>query len=181
MGIVSAHLRYHSVWSAITKGWFQELDPRRFALYAFHIGSDADQETAFAKSRAAHYEGGPKELREWVDAIAAQELDVLIYPEIGMDPMTVRLASLRLAPVQAASWGHPETSGLPTIDYYLSGEALEPEAAQAYYTESLVALPHLGCHFEPLNIAPAPVDPAQAGIDPRLPLLICRRNRRERS
>ena len=173
VGIVSAHLRYHSVWSAIAKGWFQELDPRRFALYAFHIGIDEDQETAFAKSRAAHYERGPKELREWVDAIAAQELDVLIYPEIGMDPMTVRLASLRLAPVQAASWGHPETSGLPTIDYYLSGEELEPEAAQAHYTESLVALPHLGCHFEPLNIAPAPVDPAQAGIDPRLPLLIC--------
>jgi protein O-GlcNAc transferase len=173
VGIVSAHLRYHSVWSAITKGWFQELDARRFALYAFHVGVDEDQESAFAKSRAAHYERGPKELREWVDAIGAQQLDVLVYPEIGMDPMTVRLASLRLAPVQAASWGHPETSGLPTIDYYLSAEELEPEAAQAHYTERLVALPHLGCHFEPLNIAPAAVDPAQAGIDARLPLLVC--------
>src|SRR6266850_1574816 len=173
VGFVSAHLRYHSVWSAITKGWFQELDPGRFALYAFHIGIDEDQETAFAKSRAAHYERGPKELREWVDAIGAQELDVLIYPEIGMDPMTVRLASLRLAPVQAASWGHPETSGLPTIDYYLSAEDLEPQAAQAHYTERLVALPHLGCHFERLTMAPAPADPARAGIDPRQPLLVC--------
>ena len=173
VGFVSAHLRFHSVWSAITKGWFQELDPGRFALYAFHIGSDEDQETAFAKSRAVHYERGPKELREWVDAIGAQELDVLIYPEIGMDPMTVRLASLRLAPVQAASWGHPETSGLPTIDYYLSAEDLEPQAAQAHYTERLVALPHLGCHFERLTMAPAPADPARAGIDPRQPLLVC--------
>src|SRR5260221_1336192 len=69
--------------------------------------------------------------------------------------------------------GTPETSGLPTIDYYLSAEELEPEAAQAHYTDRLVALPHLGCHFEPLNIAPAPVDPAQAGIDARLPLLVC--------
>ena len=54
------------------------------------------------------------------------DLDVLIYPEIGMDPLTVKLASMRLARVQAATWGHPETTGLPTIDHYLSAEALEP-------------------------------------------------------
>jgi predicted O-linked N-acetylglucosamine transferase (SPINDLY family) len=90
-----------------------------------------------------------------------------------MDATTAKLASLRLAPVQAASWGHPETTGLPTIDYYLSAQDLEPEAAQAHYTERLVALPHLGCHFEPFNMASAAVDPAQAGIDPRLPLLVC--------
>ncbi|HYL24524.1 MAG TPA: tetratricopeptide repeat protein [Burkholderiales bacterium] len=173
VGFVSAHLRYHSVWSAITKGWFQGLDPERFTLSAFHVGTDEDQETAFAKSRAAHFERGPKDLRQWVDAIRTQEPDVLIYPEIGMDPMTLRLASLRLAPVQAASWGHPETSGLPSIDYYLSAEDLEPEGAQVHYTERLVALPHLGCHFEPFNMTPVPADPGRAGIDPRQALLVC--------
>ena len=173
VGFVSAHLRYHSVWSAITKGWFQGLDPERFEVSAFHIGLDEDQETAFARSRAAHFERGPKDLRQWVDAIRAQEPDVLIYPEIGMDPMTVRLASLRLAPVQAASWGHPETSGLPTIDYYLSAEDLEPEGAQAHYSERLVMLPHLGCHFEPFNLTPAPADPARVDIEPGQPLLVC--------
>ena len=50
----------------------------------------------FAKSRAAHYERGPKELRQWVEAITTQAPDVLIYPEIGMDPTTIRLASLGL-------------------------------------------------------------------------------------
>ena len=66
-----------------------------------------------------------------------------------MDATTAKLASLRLAPVQAASWGHPETSGLPTIDYYLSAQALEPADAQANYTEKLVALPNLGCWLVP--------------------------------
>ena len=173
VGFVSAHLRYHSVWSAITKGWFEALDPERFELSAFHLGIDEDEQTLFARSRAAHFESGPKDLRQWVDAIRAREPDVLIYPEIGMDPMTARLASLRLAPVQAANWGHPETSGLPTMDYYLSAEDFEPEGAQAHYTERLVTLPHLGCHFEPFNLAPAAVDPAGAGIDPRVPLLVC--------
>jgi predicted O-linked N-acetylglucosamine transferase (SPINDLY family) len=52
---------------------------------------------------------------------------------------------MRLAPVQAASWGHPETSGLPTIDYYLSARAIEPPDAQQHYTETLVLLPGTGC------------------------------------
>ena len=33
------------------------------------------------------------------------------------------------APVQATTWGHPETSGLPTMDYYISATDFEPEAA----------------------------------------------------
>ena len=47
---------------------------------------------------------------------------------------------MRLARVQATPWGHPETTGFPTIDYYLSAEALEPPNAAANYTERLVAL-----------------------------------------
>lgn len=173
VGIVSAHLRFHSVWSAITKGWFERLDPNRCAIHAFHIGVDADAETEFARSRAAHFQSGPKELRPWVDAIQAQELDVLIYPEIGMDPTTVRLAAQRLAPVQMATWGHPETTGLGTVDYYLSGEDLEPADAQANYTEKLVALPRLGCYFRAPGFKPAAPDLARAGVKADAPLFIC--------
>jgi predicted O-linked N-acetylglucosamine transferase (SPINDLY family) len=173
VGIVSAHLRFHSVWSAITKGWFERLDPRRCAIHAFHVGVDTDAETSFARSRATRFESGPKELGPWVEAIEAQELDVLIYPEIGMDPTTVRLAAQRLAPVQAATWGHPETTGLSTIDYYLSGEELEPPDAQANYTERLVALPRLGCYFRTPGFKPAAPDLARAGVDADAPLFIC--------
>jgi predicted O-linked N-acetylglucosamine transferase (SPINDLY family) len=100
-------------------------------------------------------------------------VDVLIYPEVGMDPMTLRLASLRLASHQAVAWGHPETSGLPTIDYYLSAEALEPADAQAYYCEQLVRLPNLGCYYEPVESYPAPLDLAQLGIRPDRAVLVC--------
>jgi len=147
VAIVSAHLRNHSVWSAITRGWFEALDARSIALYAFHLGVHEDGETDIAKARAAHYERGPRDLAQWARSIAQSAPDVIIYPEVGIDPMTVRLASLRLAGVQVATWGHPETTGLPTIDYYLSSEALEPERADAYYTERLVRLPNLGCRF----------------------------------
>lgn len=173
VGIVSQYFRNHSVWNAIVKGWFQQLDRARFSLNVFYLGVEQDQETLFAKSRASCFEEGKNGLRQWVDAILAQQPDVLIYPEIGMDPMTARLASLRLAPVQAAAWGHPETTGLPTVDYYLSAEDFEPANAQENYTEQLVALPHLGCFYQPSPVAVVGADPGSLGIDTSSPLLIC--------
>ena len=173
IGIVSKNFRNHSVWNAIIRGWFERLDRKRFSLHAFYLGFDQDRETLFAQARASHFTQGGRGLRQWVEAIIGQQLDVLIYPEIGMDPKTVPLASLRLAPVQIATWGHPETTGLPTIDYYLSAKDLEPPDAQENYTEELVTLPHLGCFYKSPQVVAVEPDLGKLGIDPASLLLLC--------
>src|SRR4029077_2902951 len=68
-------------------------------------------------------------------AILADNLHVLMFLDIGMLPLMTQLAALRLAPVQCSTWGHPVTSGLPTVDYFLSSHLMEPEDGQAHYTE----------------------------------------------
>jgi predicted O-linked N-acetylglucosamine transferase (SPINDLY family) len=83
------------------------------------------------------------------------------------------LASLRLAPVQVTSWGHPETTGLPTLDYFLSSQIMEPPDAQQYYTEELVRLPHLGTCYSPGDVAAADPQLEGTGLDLSLPLLLC--------
>jgi len=173
IGVVSGHFRNHSVWHAIVKGWFQHLDRERFSLDAYYLGASQDAETALARSRAAHFEEGVRNLRHWVETIQRGEPDVLIYPEIGMDPMALKLASLRLAPVQATAWGHPETSGLPTIDHFLSAEDMEPPGAQAHYSENLVALPHLCSTLESRDVTAEVPGFASFGIDRDVPLLVC--------
>jgi len=181
LGIASAQISEHSVWNAITKGWVEHIDRGQFEILLFHLGRGSDRETERAKGLVAHFEDRPRNIQDWVRAIAAQHLDVLVYPEIGMDPLTLRLASLRLAPLQATSWGHPETSGLPTMDLYLSGELFEPPNAAANYAETLVKLPHLGVHVESRSRAhahaacePAVVAlPASLGLPDDEPLLIC--------
>jgi len=173
VGIVSGHFYNHPVWNAIVKGWFQQLDRDRFAIYAFYLGLKEDPETRIATSHAAHFERGDRGLRQWVEAILDQQLDVLIYPEIGMDTMTLRLASLRLAPVQVATWGHPQTTGLETMDYYLSAENLEPPDGQESHTERLVTLPHLGCWYQPSRVDAVDPDWAILGVDAQCPLLLC--------
>jgi predicted O-linked N-acetylglucosamine transferase (SPINDLY family) len=74
---------------------------------------------------------------------------VLIFPEVAADQPTVQLAALRLAPVQCASWGQPVTTGLPTMDFYLSGAAMERTDADADYCERLIRLPGLGAVYHP--------------------------------
>jgi predicted O-linked N-acetylglucosamine transferase (SPINDLY family) len=173
VGVVSQYFRRHSVWNALVKGWFQQLDRGRFELHAFCLGAESDAETQLARARAARFVQGPMPLRSWVEAILEAEPDVLIYPEVGMDPMTVKLASLRLAPLQAATWGHPETTGLPTVDCYFSAAGLEPREAQAYYVERLVPLPGLGCYLEPSATPTIEADPSRWGLSADLPLLLC--------
>lgn len=172
LGIVSAHIHGHSVWHAILKGWVRHLDRERVELHLFHLGL-SDEETEFAKAKAAYFLQGSHGLRQWVDAIRQQELDALAFPEIGMHTLAAQIASLRLAPVQIASWGHPETTGIPTLDYYVSAEDFEPPDAGRYYTEKLVPLPHLGSFYEPYGTAPEAPDLAALGIPEKEPLFLC--------
>jgi predicted O-linked N-acetylglucosamine transferase (SPINDLY family) len=173
IGIASAHVRDHSVWIAIAKGWASRIDRKKFEIYVFSLSPQSDRETLEVKRTADFFDGDIKNVEGWIDSIKKSNLDVLIYPGIGMDPLGYQLAALRLAPIQAASWGHPETSGLPEMDHYLSGDALEPADAQANYSEKLVRLPNFGAYVEPLEPKIKDVDRRELGLPKGLPLLLC--------
>lgn len=172
VGIVSAHIHAHSVWHALLKGWLQHLDARRFDLQVFHTGTTQDEETRWAAGHARLHQG-LGDWTAWAKAISDAKFDVLIYPEIGMDATTVRLSLLRLARVQVASWGHPLTTGLPTMDAYLSAAAFEPAGADQHYSEQLIPLPRLGCAYRPYGTAARPPDLADLGLAAGDRLLLC--------
>lgn len=81
--------------------------------------------------------------------IQNQFLDIIFYPDIGMSPSTYFLAHARLAPVQIMSWGHPETSGIDTIDYFLSSSLIENKNSNLFYSEKLVCLNRIPMYFIP--------------------------------
>lgn len=173
IGIASAHISDHSVWIAIAKGWASRIDRNKFELYVFSLNPQSDKSTMEAKRTADVFDGEFKNVEGWIDSIKKSSLDVLIYPGIGMDPLGYQLAALRLAPIQAASWGHPETSGLPTMDYYFSGDCFEPTGAQHNYSEKLVRLPNFGVYVEPLAPKITNVDRRELGLPKGVPLLLC--------
>jgi protein O-GlcNAc transferase len=173
LGIVSGDIRVHSVWMALIKGWFLSFDPGRFEFVVFSLSDRADPETSWARAKSDVFVRGPRTLSQWVSAIREQNCEILLYPAVGLSPMALKLASLRLAPVQINTWGHPDTSGLPTLDYYVSAECFEPANAQDHYSEQLVLLPHLGNRIQTLNFPNSDPGFAALNIDLKRPILIC--------
>lgn len=158
LGIVSAHIRRHSVWDIVLKGLIQHLDPQMFEVTIYHLGSLEDAETRFAKSAVPHWRDAASlaEGTGWAGLIAQDTQDLLFYPELGMDTLCYRLAQQRLAPLQTAGWGHPITTGIAAIDLFFSGELIEPADAQNHYSETLIQLPGSGCCTQAYEVQAKP-------------------------
>jgi protein O-GlcNAc transferase len=152
VGIVSGFFKLHSNWKLHTKGTVSQLDRRSFRVFGYHTGNDVDNETKIAVAACDRFVQGPRSIEEWRQTILADAPHVLIYPEIGMDPIAAALAAQRLAAVQCSRIGHPVTSGFSTVDYFLSSDLMEPPNGQEHYTERLIRLPNLSFYYEPLDV-----------------------------
>jgi CRISPR-associated protein Csy1 len=157
------------------KSWITDLDRERFEVFVYHlwpgiddisqaIATRADRFRTFAANRARPSVVAP--------AIRGDELDVLVYTELGMDVTTFGLAALRLAPRQYTAWGHPVTTGHATIDAFLSCAAMESPDAQHHYSELLVLLPGIGTRYE-RPILPTSGSREQFSLPADRTLLLC--------
>lgn len=134
--------------------WITRLDPRRFERIVYSTAPIADDFTRRIAASSEHFVTLRASGEACVARIAADDLDVLVQPEVGMTPLSYLLAALRVAPVQCAGWGHPVTTGGAGVDHYFTCAAMEPAGAGAHYSESLVALPGLGVSYPMPEPAP---------------------------
>lgn len=144
--------------------WITGLDPRRFERFVYHTASIDDEFTRRIASSVEHFQPMRVDVEVLAARLAADALDAIVYPEVGMMASTSVLAALRLAPLQCAGWGHPVTTGSDAIDRYLTCAAMEPEDGADHYVERLVALPGIGVDYS----MPTPPSPASR-VDFRLP------------
>jgi predicted O-linked N-acetylglucosamine transferase (SPINDLY family) len=166
VGFVSGYFCRHSVWKIPIKGWLDRLDRQKFRVTAYHTSSVSDEFTAAAAAMCHRFVANAPTIGRWRQEISADRPHVLIYPEVGMDPTTTQLAAQRLAPVQCVSLGHPVTTGLSTLDYFLTSDLMEPPDGETHYTERLVRLPNLSVYYEPLAIPPRRAKRAELGLRP---------------
>ena len=86
------------------------------------------------------------DLHECLQAMRAATLDLLIYPELGMDPISYFLSFARIAKTHATWLGHADTSGVPNVQYFISSQSEAPGTAFRY-TETLHLMRGLGTCF----------------------------------
>jgi predicted O-linked N-acetylglucosamine transferase (SPINDLY family) len=176
IGFCSAHLHEHSVGRSL-HAMIAALPRERFEVHILRappISVDAlsariDQDTTVHRL--------PTALVAAQQAIAALELDLLYHCDVGMESLTYCLAHARLAPLQWTGLGHPCTTGLDTIDGFVSNAHLESADSATTYSERVIALPPSALYpdypAEP-NWAPvAARSRASLGLPEHTPIAIC--------
>jgi protein O-GlcNAc transferase len=140
-------LFYSSTVGNYFASWITDLPRDAFEVIVFHTGEPSDAVTKSISNRADKFMQADAPLEKLAAALRDENLDILVYPELGMDAKLFALAAMRLAPVQVCAWGHPITPGHRNIDYFLSCAEMEPENAQQHYSEKLHLLPGLGTRY----------------------------------
>jgi predicted O-linked N-acetylglucosamine transferase (SPINDLY family) len=172
IGFASKFLRDHTIGD-LMRGLITRLDRSEFHVTIFSIGEYFDETATAIRRRADAFVPLPDLVPQSRRAILDAGLDLLFYPEIGMDPLTYTLAHSRLAPVQCTTWGHPVTTSIPTIDAFLSSELLEEAGAARHYSEQLVLLKRLPTCYERPRLAGNPPTRAALGLPTEGTLYLC--------
>ena len=149
VGFISEFFSNHTI-AKLFGGLIKNIDRKKFEVVIFHTSGtskslmrkeidDSASKTIILNSKIENQQ----------QQIKQEKLDILFYPDIGMSPTTYFLALSRFAPVQIVSWGHPETTGIDTIDYFLSSALFELNNAKKKYSERLIQLSQFPLYYNP--------------------------------
>ncbi|MBF0267183.1 MAG: tetratricopeptide repeat protein [Alphaproteobacteria bacterium] len=171
VGFASSYFTSHTI-ALLFNGWIRHLDRSRFIIHGYLTNGVPDGSTRALAGLCDVFRDLKGPVEEAARQIRADGLDVLIYPDLGMDGRSFALAALKLAPTQAVSWGHPVTSGLPSMDYFLTSDLMEPDASDAHYCEKLIRLPNLSIAYRPPQLEQTKTR-ADFGLPATGPIYLC--------
>jgi predicted O-linked N-acetylglucosamine transferase (SPINDLY family) len=172
VGFLSRFFCNHSIGNWM-RGLIAHLSRREFEVLVFSFPRQADEISTFIAQAADRFIECPPRLDAARHRVAQEELDILCYTDIGMEPLSYYLAFARLAPVQCAMLGHGVTTGIPTMDYFLSHAILEPPHAETLYSERVVRLSHLPTYYYRPPLPEILLSRADLGLPEDRPLYVC--------
>ncbi len=151
IGFISEYFTDHTI-SKLYRGIIENLDRNKFEIIIFH-SYRTRKGNYFKKILEMEVNGNVKNIfltknfDEKIQTIINNKLDIVFYPDIHMSFDLYFLSYLRLAKFQINSWGHPETTGNKSLDYFLSSKLCEIKTAQNHYTEKLILTDYLPMYF----------------------------------
>jgi predicted O-linked N-acetylglucosamine transferase (SPINDLY family) len=137
----------------VFEGLARYLDKDKFCLILVHgPGSVADDTRGRMDSYADSVVFLTHSIKESANILASYRPDIAFYTDLGMSGWIHAFASIRHAKIQMTTWGVPYTSGLDSVDYYISSQLAESRSAQSHYTEKLHLLSTLPACYPSENI-----------------------------
>ena len=141
IGFISNFFTNNHTIGKLYKGLIKNLDREKFEISIFN-GNQSKKKDLINNKYIL-----PRNFDESSKLISKQDLDIIFYPDIGMSSQMYFLTFQKLARYQITSWGHPETTGNISIDYFLSSNLMETQDAQNNYSEKLVLSNFLPMYF----------------------------------
>jgi predicted O-linked N-acetylglucosamine transferase (SPINDLY family) len=136
LGFISRTLFNHSV-CRIAMGLIEQLYQRPdidIYIYSLNYNNPADNYANRIRAASTYYKIiSPSDYTDAVTQIRNDNLDALIVLDPVLDIYSYCAAIYRLAPVQITTWGHPETSGSPNNDYYVTSAQFEKNIDNIYF------------------------------------------------
>ena len=147
IGIVSEFFTDHTI-GKLYKDLIFSLDKNKFETFVFHSKKTSSGEI-FHEFKKKEKEGVlkneilPIKLSEKINVIKQFKLNIIFYPEIGLSIEFYYLALMRLAKYQITTFGHPETTGSNSIDFFLISKNCINDNTQKHYSEKLLLMNYL--------------------------------------
>ena len=154
IGYVSPDLRRHPV-SAIFAPILQAHDRSRSEVTCYYNFTSEDVVTLRLKSLAEHWRpvSGIDD-DALCEQIRADRIDILV--DLAGHTTHNRLLAFarKPAPIQVSWLGYFNTTGLATMDYFVSDPWSSPAGQERYYVEQLLRLPHTRFCYQPPEYMP---------------------------
>lgn len=161
IGLVSPDLRSHPVASFL-QTLLENHDPDAVAITCYADVKHPDAVTSGLRSLVEGWRDiRGKSDREVANTIRTDGIDILIDMAGHTAGNRLLLFARKPAPIQVSYLGYPNTTGLKTVDYFITDNRVDPPGAPARYTEELVKLPVCFLCFSPPACSP-PVGPLPA-------------------
>ena len=148
LGIFSTCMRHHTIGRLFGE-MLARLDQSIFEPTLIIHKPDADDYTHSLAQQLGNAFYIPKNAKQAALRLETLKLDLLFFPDVGMDSFISFLALNRIATAQCTTWGHPITTGIETMDAFLSVDGLEPERNDPPYSETLLCQSLVNSYYKP--------------------------------
>lgn len=165
IGYLSPDFKRHSIVSFV-EPLLAAHDKSRFKIFCYGNVAFPDEVTHRIRGLCEAWRDITHVGDDWVaDLLRTDRIDILVDLAGHTAGARPRLFARKLAPVQAAWLGYPNTTGIDAIDYRLTDAVADPEGStEAFHVERLLRLPRGFLSYRPPAEAPEVSEPPHLGV-----------------
>ncbi|SFT57178.1 Predicted O-linked N-acetylglucosamine transferase, SPINDLY family [Selenomonas sp. GACV-9] len=153
IGYISPDFRQHVMYHFVIP-FLGAYDQAKYEVYAYNLAESPDAYTDMLRRLPDHWwDVQGKKLEDIARCIYDDEIDILVDLAGHTKGSGLPVLAWKPAPIQISGLGYMATTGLKTVDYFLTDPWLDPEGVnERYFTENLLRLPTHLCFVPEGNI-----------------------------